>query len=125
MFENKWFPKAQKLGISWDDFWKMNPRIIKIHLKAHDEWIKEQDYLMWLQGRYFHDALMVGLSRFASKNSTAEYPKNSYLSDITENAKTTSKSDNELAKSAENFMLRLQIMGANYERAQREKNKDS
>lgn len=121
MFENEWFPKAHKLGISWEQFWKMNPRIIKLHIKAHEEWLKEQDYLAWLQGRYVHSAIMVGLSRFASKNSNAEYPKEPF----TETYAEENKPIDDKTKSAENFMLRLQIMGANYERAQREKNKDS
>ena len=121
MFENEWFPKAHKLGISWQDFWKMNPRIIKLHIKAHDEWLKEQDYLAWLNGKYVHSAFMVGLSRFADKNSNAEYPKQPIL----EQFEQENKPIEDKKQAAENFLLRLQIMGANYERAQKEKNKDS
>lgn len=95
-----------------------------MHIKAHEEWIKEQDYLMWIQGRYFHDALMVGLSRFASKNSNAEYPQHPYLGDLTESTNNSTSSDDK-AHAAENFMLRLQIMGSNYERAKANKDKDS
>jgi hypothetical protein len=122
LFENEWFPKAKALGISWDEFWRMNPRIIKLHIRAHEEWLKEQDYLMWIQGRYVHDAFMVGLAHFASSHSNAEYPKNPYLDNLTENG-LINRTEEEQAQAAENFLLRLQIMGSNYERAN--KNKDS
>ena len=61
MFENEWFPKANSMGVSWQEFWGMNPRIIKLLVKGHEEKIKErmkeQDYLAWILGQYFASAL--------------------------------------------------------------------
>ena len=44
LFENEWFPKTNAIGISWDEFWHMNPDIINLMIKGHQEKIKQQDY---------------------------------------------------------------------------------
>lgn len=46
MFENEWFPRAYSIGITWNEFWGMNPHIIKCLEKGHENKIKEQDALM-------------------------------------------------------------------------------
>ena len=45
MFENEWFPKASVMGITWNEFWKMNPHIINCIANGYREKQIEQDSL--------------------------------------------------------------------------------
>ena len=109
------FPQARAIGITWEEFWKMNPRILDLHIKAHQEWIKEQDYLAWLQGRYIYHGFSVALSKSFSKNSTAEYPEIPYLEKTSSEEEKAQRIDEEQKKKqAENYMLRLQLMATNW-----------
>lgn len=60
-FENEWFPQANAIGISWKEFWTLNPRIIKCMLKGYNEKRKEIDMTMWMMEQYIHDAVFVAL----------------------------------------------------------------
>lgn len=71
------------MGISWSEFWNLNPRIIKLYVEGHKEKIKEIDYLLWLMGKYNFDAQMVALNHFGAglsgKRSQAEYLEKPYM----------------------------------------------
>jgi hypothetical protein len=122
-YENEVFPRAKAIGISWDEFWKMNPRILDLHIKAHQEWIKEQDYLAWLQGRYIYQGISVALSHFANKNSTAEYPEMPYMEkEVSDEEKASRMGEEQKTKQAENYMLRLQLMATNWNMNNKDKN---
>lgn len=60
-FENEWFPKANAIGISWQEFWTLNPHIIKCMMKGYNEKRKEMDVMMWCMEQYVHDAVFVAL----------------------------------------------------------------
>lgn len=83
MFENEWFPKAYAMGVSWQEFWGMNPHIIKLLAKGHQEKIKEIDALMHTMGFYNKIAYEVVMAHFgaglAGKSSSAEYIKKPFL----------------------------------------------
>ena len=72
------------MGISWDDFWKMNPHKINAISKGYEEIVREKDFLLWLQGKYVLEALNVALSHFSAglsgKKSQAQYMKEPILS---------------------------------------------
>ena len=80
MIENTWLIRALSIGISYDAFWKMNPHIIMLHIKAHELKYEEENTLMYIQGRYFVDSLLCTVGNmFSSKNSkTYEYPSEPY-----------------------------------------------
>lgn len=61
LFENEWFPKANAIGISWKEFWTLNPHIIKCLLKGKSEQQKELDQMMWRMEQYIYDATSVAL----------------------------------------------------------------
>lgn len=101
----------------------MNPRILDLHIKAHQAWIKEQDYLAWLQGRYIYQGISVALSHFASKNSTAKYPEIPYMEKaISDEEKAQRMNDEQKKQQAENYMLRLQLMATNWNMNNKDKN---
>lgn len=52
----------------------MNPHIINLLIKGHQEKIKEQDCLAWLSGQYVLSAVTVGVERnLAGRKSRAKY----------------------------------------------------
>ena len=54
----------------------MNPHIIKLLIKGHEEKIKEQDYLAWLQGQYTLYAVSVAIEGcIAGKKAKLKYLK--------------------------------------------------
>jgi hypothetical protein len=84
MFEKEWFPKAYRLGISWEQFWNMNPRIILRISDGHNERIKErmqlENQMAYQQGKYFVDAIMATVGNMLStkKSTSYKYPEKPY-----------------------------------------------
>lgn len=81
---------------------------------------------MWLQGRYFLEAMMVALSHFGSgmsgKKSKAEYLTRPLMEEAEEQNKPLS--EEELQKQRELFVARLEAMKTNFE-INHPKNKES
>lgn len=85
MFENEWFPKANAIGVSWQEFWGMNPHIIKLLMKGHEEKIKEQDYMAWLSNQYTLSAVSVAVEHcLAGKKAKSKYVDKPFLHSIFE-----------------------------------------
>lgn len=80
MIEKTWLVQAIAIGISYNDFWQMNPRIIKLHIDAHKQWYEEQNTLMYIQGRYFADAIMATVCNMfrGQGHKPYEFPKEPY-----------------------------------------------
>lgn len=63
------------LGISYHDFWGMNPRIVKIFNKAQAEKEKIYDTYMWAMGAYVYEAVYVSIGKFfGGEGFTLNYP---------------------------------------------------
>lgn len=103
----------------------MNPRIIKLHIKGHEEKIKEQDYMAWLQGQYFVSALdaTVCNNTLWRKKGTKphQYVEKPFLESLGKKQSDKNNED-ELQKQRELFVARFEAMGANFRLSQ--KNKD-
>ena len=70
----------------------MNPRIIKLLIKGHEEKIKEQDYLAWLFNQYTLSAVSVAVEHcLAGKKAKSQYIKEPFLSKVIENNGLTEK----------------------------------
>ena len=74
-----WFPTCKQYGMSEEQFWRSNPRIIKVWEKA---WREEQNRVNAMThayvGNYILNAIEVGLSQiltpmFGKKQSNARY----------------------------------------------------
>ena len=76
------------MGVSWEEFWTLNPHIINLMIKGHQEKLKELDYLLWLNGKYSMEAEMVALEHFGAglsgKTSQAKYLKSPLMKEIIE-----------------------------------------
>lgn len=81
MFENEWFPRLNAIGVSWEEFWNLNPHIANLLLIGHRERMRMQDEQMWLMGQYVLNAVSVAIEHgFAGKKAKSEYIKEPMLS---------------------------------------------
>ena len=121
MFENEWFPKANAIGVTWQEFWGMNPRIIKLLIKGFKEKneleLQIENQIAHLQGKYFVDALLtvVGNAIKAKGSKPYEYPKKPYEFSKEE---ITELTEEEKRRKTEQLFMQLQIMGANFKNNQ-------
>lgn len=115
MFEKEWFPKAYSIGITWKEFWGLNPKIINLMIDGYKEKkqaeIEEQNFLAYIQGAYFADAIMATIGNAFTKGKKHEYPKEPY--EIAKSKKLTSET--ELQAQRELFVAKLQMMKLNYD----------
>lgn len=62
------------MGVSWSEFWTLNPRIIKRIADGYSEKIKQQDYLNWVSNQYTLSSVSVAIDRVLNgKRSKAKY----------------------------------------------------
>lgn len=115
LFEKEWLPHALMIGISYEDFWHMNPHIIMLHVDGYNLTMKRQyenqNAIAHLQGKYFVEALMATVGNmFAKKTSKQyEYPQKPYGFDDVENISQEDK-----MKRVENLFAQLSIMQTNF-----------
>ena len=105
------------MGVSWKDFWEMNPKIIKCIADGYKEKIKQKDYLNWIMGQYnlkafsvVLDQVLAGMNRRKSKAKYFESP-------ILEMAEKNNEplSEKELQLQRELFVAKLEAMKTNFE----------
>lgn len=116
MFENEWFPKANAIGVSWHEFWGMNPRIIKLLIKGHEEKIKEKDYFAWLFNQYTLSAVSVAVEHnLAGRKAKSKYIEKPIMQEIAEKqAESKPLTEEDKKKQTEQIFMQLRIMGANF-----------
>lgn len=108
-FEFEWVPQAILIGISWDEFWNMTPRILRAYAKAEDLRRKRADQEAWLNGSYTHHAVMAALDKgFNGKKSKLNYLEKPY-SEQAELQKQKADSQVKL------LFASLEVMKSNYE----------
>lgn len=94
----------------------MNPHIIKLLLKGHEEKIKEQDYMAWLSNQYTLSAVSVAVEHcLAGKKAKSKYIKKPLMQEIQEKQEANKPlTEEEKKRQTEQLFLRLRIMGANF-----------
>ena len=62
-------PYYMSIGMSYDDFWNGDVDMVKAYRKANELCDRRRNQELWLQGRYFYDALCAAspLYRFSMK----------------------------------------------------------
>lgn len=107
------------MGVSWNDFWKMNPRIIKAISNGYNEKLKRQDYMLWLNNQYTLSAVYTALDHLLNgKKAKSEYFKKPIMEEVCEREQLN---ENDLQKQRELFVAKLETMKANFEIAHPEK----
>lgn len=112
----KAFPYYLAMGMTYDEFWRGSPSLVRAYRQAHDLKRHERNYDLWLQGRYIFEALRCAplLVGFPDKNykppAGSGYPDRPYP--------LTDKEAQEQAKQREeeNFREYLRRMEAASER---------
>lgn len=68
------------MGVSWNDFWVMNPRIIKAISRGYAKKIQQQDYLSWMNGQYTLSAVSVAVEHcLAGKKAKSKYIEEPFM----------------------------------------------
>ena len=110
----EWFPQAYAIGVSWDEFWRMNPRILSAIAEGYNQRVRNADYMNWINGQYTLAAVTVGVERnLAGRKAKSEYPQNPFFEEIEKQNKPLS--DDELQKQRELFVERSKTMQSNFE----------
>lgn len=116
MFENEWFPSAYQIGISWQEFWKLNPRIINLmvegYKKRKEEEMRQQNVIAHLQGQYMAEALLSTVGNMFKKKTQKphEYPKKPY-----EFGSEKPLTQTEIQRQREQFVAQFEAMRVNFE----------
>lgn len=85
MFEKTWLPQALAIGVTYDEFWKMNPHIINILLEGHKLKMRMQDEQMWMFGIYIQSAVSVAIEKnLAGKKAKQKYIDKPIMQNIDE-----------------------------------------
>lgn len=85
MFEKTWLPQALAIGVTYDEFWKMNPHIINILLEGHKLKMRMQDEQMWMFGIYIQSAASVAIEKnLAGKKAKQKYIDKPIMQNIDE-----------------------------------------
>lgn len=96
----------------------MNPRIIKLLIKGHEEKIKEQDYLAWLFNQYTLSAVSVAVEHcLAGRKAKSKYIDKPIMQEINQKQEQNSNiplTDEDKKKQTEQLFMKLRIMGANF-----------
>lgn len=69
------FPHYLAIGMSYDEFWNQDSDLVHAYRLAHQIQLREKNQLLWMQGRYFYDALSAVspvLNAFAKAGTQAE-----------------------------------------------------
>ena len=77
MIEKEWFPKAFEMGITWVEFWSLNPHSLMLMIDGYNEKQKSEltrsNYLSHLQGVYMVDAIMSTVGNMFKKKNAKPY----------------------------------------------------
>lgn len=108
------------MGITWDQFWEMNPKIVNAHKEGFRLKKEEQNAFAYIQGIYIRDALSSTVGNMFKKKSAKaiEYPSQPY--DLYAKSEVSSEgsggmSEAEKRKKTEEIFGVLSVMKANFD----------
>lgn len=117
------------LGISYKEFWELNPHIVTILVKAENvkqkNELRKQNMLYHLQGHYFADAITATVGNmFAGKGKKFEYPKEPYTMDFEYEGDLdmTNAEDRKIAKGRVDFVTQLNNLFGDIDRTLEKRN---
>jgi len=104
-------------GLSVDDIDWSSPADMKPYLKAHNEELKEQDFLAWLSNLYTLSAVSVAVEHcLAGRKAKSKYIEKPLMQKIEEKQQENKPlTEEEKKKQTELLFTKLKIMGANFE----------
>ena len=122
MVENEWLPHALSIGISYNDFWHMNPHIINLIVRGHNKHLQIMDAMMYTWfGNYAFSAVSVAVEHvLMGRKAKSKYIEKPVLKALEEQKaeqeeKGIELTEEEKKRQTEQLFMRLKIMGANFE----------
>lgn len=103
-------------GLSVDDIDWSSPTDMKPYLKAHEEELKEKDYLAWLSNQYTLSAVSAAVEHcFAGRKAKSKYIEKPIMQEIAKKqAEKKPLTEENKKKQTEKLFMQLRIMGANF-----------
>lgn len=121
----EWLPNCLVLGITEEQFWKMNPRLIKPYAKAFEIRRQHIDSQQWFLGEYMFEAISCALGNiFRHKwESPKGYMKDMRTMPLLEEARQNSGglTDDEKIEQTKVLFKKLEAMQAAFERSNKTK----
>lgn len=66
-------PVALSIGVGYDTFWRLNPRLLKAFVEADRLKKRQTEFEMYIAGRYVYDAISLALANgFRQKGKAPE-----------------------------------------------------
>lgn len=103
-------------GLSVEEIDMSSPADMKPYLKAHEEELKEKDYLAWLSNQYTLSAVSAAVEHcLAGRKAKSKYIEKPLMQEIEEKKQENKPlTEEEKKRQTEQLFLRLRIMGANF-----------
>lgn len=103
------------MGISYDEFWTLNPRKLKVYVSGYKLKRKIDDEKAWMLGGYLYEAFAIAISNaFSKKNAKTktyfETREKPFLDDGTKRELT----QDEKQKYIDSFVAGLKTMQSNF-----------
>lgn len=116
MYEAELLPQMMAMGISYEEFWSLTPRKIKVIIEGYKLTRKVEDEKQWLLGGYMFEAVSIALGNaFRKKNQKQktyfELVKKSFMSELSDKE----MSEEDIQKKRELLMAQLRMKQANFE----------
>ncbi len=107
---------ANAMGVTWNDFWNMNPHVIKVISLGYREKQKERDREMWSWfGSYGISAMAFAIEHcFSNKPKTCYIDKPITEGKFTEAQRKLTEEEKAQAERNRQYMI-LKVMQANFE----------
>ena len=114
-YESELLPSAMAMGVSYEEFWTLNPRKMKAYERAFRIRRKHEDANMWIMGAYVTEALGVVIGNSFGKGRKLEYRKQPFSEDIVDYSNLT---EEEKIEKTNQFFGVLELMKTNFENSQ-------
>ena len=110
-------PSCLAIGITPEQFWKMNPSLLEPYSKAEELKEEKHDTHMWMMGSYIYEAFSVVLANaFRKKGTSAKhYRDKPYMMEAQENGVRGELTKEEKVEKTETLFKILSVMQANFE----------
>lgn len=106
------------MGVSWDEFWRLNPHIIDLLLKGHRERMIMRDEELWRLGIYVREALKSSVCNnglWKGKGQALdEYPEEPFMRNTSSDKKELSEED--MQREVDKFFAQESVRRANWKR---------
>lgn len=111
--------------MTYEQFWDGDVKAHKQYRNAHKLKLKEQNTLLWLQGRYFYDALCAAspiIRAFSKAKRPSDYVKQPYDLDEEDRRK---REEREQRKRYERMKEKVALFAAEYNRQRKDGDADA